>query len=126
MVQRNYVCSDGYAFGAWLANQRNSRNNPTKYHFLTDEQIKLLESIVMIWSVPEYKWQLAYGYAREYYEENGNLFVTLRYKMADGYSLGDWIRQQVEKYHGGTMDKEKIQLLEKIGKDWLFSNEREW
>ncbi len=36
------------------------------------------------------------------------------------------MRQQIEKYHAGTLDTEKIRLLEEIGQDWLFPYEREW
>lgn len=68
----------------------------------------------------------SYDLAKKYYEENGDLFVNASYKTADGYSLGDWVRQQIEKYRAGTLDSEKISMLEKIGMDWLSPFEREW
>lgn len=59
LVPAKYICEDGIRLGAWIANQRlayKNRSIPKEKRKnsltpLTDEQIKLLEEIGMVWSV---------------------------------------------------------------------------
>lgn len=55
LVSHTYVSSDGYTLGRWIANNRSNYMNPKKYHYITDEQAKRLESIKMIWSSKQTK-----------------------------------------------------------------------
>ena len=52
LVQTGYVCDDGYRLASWAANTRQNR----KKNKLTSEQIRLLDSIGMIWDVNEFVW----------------------------------------------------------------------
>lgn len=36
-------------------------------------------------------WDIMYGYAKQYFEEHGDLEVPKRYFTDDGYSLGLWL-----------------------------------
>lgn len=49
-----------------------------------------------------------------------------RYKTADVFSLGEWIRSQREKKRDGTLAKDKEERLNAIGMDWLSNQAREW
>ena len=125
-VPASYICADQYALGNWIANQRNKYNNTTKYCKLTEEQIKRLESIGMIWNQKEECWEKAFALAADYSREHGHLKIPNRYKTADGYSLGEWIRSQREKKRDGTLEKDKEERLNAIGMDWLSNQAREW
>ncbi len=125
-VPASYICEDQYTLGNWIANQRNKHNNPTQYSTLTEEQIKRLESIGMIWNQKEECWEKAFALAADYSREHGHLIIPNRYKTADGYSLGEWIRSQREKKRDGTLEKDKEERLNAIGMDWLSNQAREW
>ena len=125
-VPASYICEDQYTLGNWIANQRNKYNNPTQYSTLTEEQIRRLESIGMIWNQKEECWEKAFALAADYSREHGHLKIPNRYKTADGYSLGEWIRSQREKKRDGTLEKDKEERLNAIGMDWLSNQAREW
>ena len=36
-------------------------------------------------------WDLMYEYAKQYYQEYGNLEVPVRYQTEEGYGLGRWL-----------------------------------
>lgn len=125
-VPASYICEDQYTLGNWIANQRNKYNNPTQYSTLTEEQIGRLESIGMIWNQKEECWEKAFALAADYKREYGHLIIPNRYKTADGFSLGEWIRSQREKKRDGTLEKDKEERLNAIGMDWLSNQAREW
>ena len=97
-----------------------------KYHTLSPEQIAKLESVGMVWSKNDEQWMTGYRAALDYYMQRGDLNVPATFKDANGYALGDWLRQQVEKYRAGKLDKSKIEKLNAIGMEWLFQKEKEW
>ena len=74
-------------------------------------------------------WSVMYQYAKEYYEQFGNLNVPNRYKTIEGYSLGRWVNTQRGIYLGvryGNLSEEKIELLEAIGMNWTTPKESAW
>lgn len=119
----NYVDEDGYNLGRWVCQQR-SKYNKTDYHGITlsSEQIEKLESIGMVWSVLEQKWNDFYLSAKKYYEKNGDLVVPASYIDENGLKLGRWICQQRNYYYKkserGTISEERIKKLEAIGMVW--------
>ncbi|MDE7198491.1 MAG: helicase associated domain-containing protein [Lachnospiraceae bacterium] len=44
--------------------------------------------------IPKIEWDIVYSYAKQYYEENGHLFVPKKYETHDGFTLGKWIWEQ--------------------------------
>ena len=125
-VPAGYICADRYPLGNWISNQRNRHNNEARRGALTKEQTERLERIGMVWNQNEENWEAAYALAEEYSREHGHLRVPNRYKTADGYSLGEWIRSQREKRREGALEKDKEKRLEAIGMDWLSAQAREW
>lgn len=98
---------------------------------LSSYQIVRLESIGMKWikarKVPE--WEMAYNYAKQYYEENGHLFVPKKYETHDGFALGKWIWEQRERYLGVSshgISDDRIDMLEEIGMFWEDLKNAEW
>lgn len=98
---------------------------------LSTYQIFRLESMEIHWIRPKkvHEWDIAYNYAKQYYEENGHLFVPRKYVNADGFALGKWIQEQRESYLGLSrrqISDERIDMLEDIGMFWEDIQNAEW
>ena len=66
-------------------------------------------------------WEDMYRYAKDYYEEHGNLNIPNQYRARDGTRLGGWIATQrlVKKgLRRGVLSKERIAKLDAIGMVW--------
>ena len=77
----------------------------------------------------EASWDVMYGYAKTYYENNGNLNVPKRYKTPDGYSLGNWIMTQRRVKSGqvyGHLSEDRIRKLDAIGMIWQSISDMNW
>lgn len=98
---------------------------------LSSYQITRLESIGIKWIKPRKisEWDAAYSYAKQYYEENGHLFVPKKYVTSEGAALGKWIWEQRDSYLGLSSRKisdKKIEMLEDIGMFWEDLKNAEW
>ena len=129
---------NGVSLGRWIGGQRKAYKGSTKYK-ISDEHIKQLEEIGMIWDPMEIAWQENYELAKAYYEKHGNLLIPRAFKTKNGYepdengvSLGWWIGGQRRAYKGSAgykMSDEHIKQLEEIGMVWdpnEFNIERIW
>ena len=66
-------------------------------------------------------WDMYYGSAKQYYQENGNLEVPARYITEEGYALGSWLNNQKAIRKGnivGKLTEKQIQKLDAIGMIW--------
>jgi len=126
LIHRDYEV-EGVKLGSWISKQRTQYNDSK----LTDEQIKKLEAIGMVWSLRSrhrcqsklpYKrsalaWERNFAAARKYYKRNGNLLVPSEYKEGN-ISLGRWISIQRTYYSKGKLSSAKIEKLEAVGMIW--------
>jgi len=67
-------------------------------------------------------WELNYSLAKIYFEKNGNLEISSKFKTLNGtdedengYNLGWWLVNQRQMYKKSKLSKEREELLEKIG-----------
>ena len=68
---------------------------------LTGKQIEKLDSIGMRWeSVRDLSWERHFSEAKKYYEENGNLLVTVDDTLYGGVWLARWLSEQVARFNG--------------------------
>ncbi|MCM1235160.1 MAG: helicase associated domain-containing protein [Ruminococcus flavefaciens] len=98
---------------------------------LSSYQIMRLENMGIQWIKPKQVtgWNQGYGYAKQYFEENGHLFVHKKYITSDGFELGKWIWEQRERYLGLSkyeISDERIDMLEDIGMFWEDLKNSEW
>ena len=124
---------NGIALGIWIQTQRtNFKNNS-----LSEERIKSLENIGMIWKIDKNPyWVRNYNLAKTYYEHYGNLEIPANFKTINGYEpdengivLGSWISEQRRKYREKNykkISKEQIQRLEDIGMIFENVTESKW
>lgn len=74
-------------------------------------------------------WSLMYKLAQEFYEKNGHLEMSSRYRTADGYSLGKWVFVQRGVRLGqveGNLTSEQIAKLDAIGMVWDTVSDQNW
>ena len=112
--------SDGYNLGRWVSRQRVSHKNGK----LTQEQIKLMESIGMKWNVEatHKSWEEAYELASKFFVDNGHLNIRTDYVTEDGYNLGSWIYIQRKNCAKERLTEEQVLKLILIGMIWNVSD----
>ncbi len=122
-VSSSFITEKGYRLGEWIGRQRRvyaSMMQPDKYNrysagrALTDEEIKKLESIGMIWNVLDNSWNKMYKLAQEYFYEKGNSMIPLSYLAPSGETLGRWVQKQRLLYRRGRLREERVAKLRKI------------
>ena len=110
----------------WVLAQRAKKKG--KRGCLTEEQIRRLEEIGMIWEPVSDQWQAMYQHARDYYAVHQMLNVPCGYVTESGARLGNWIARQRHCYRNylegkrgggrGIITPERIALLNQLGMIW--------
>ncbi len=114
--------------GNWIVTQRQAYKNGK----LDYTKIELLNKIGMVWqvkvckdnSIKNYisdKWMRNYELAKKYYEEHGNLLVPQKYSLikdGENINLGTWVVYQRYLYKNNKLNKNQIDLLNKIKMVW--------
>ena len=128
-VNVSYVTKDGLALGTWISSLRDYRKNGAQQAYLTEERILALDSIGMIWSVPDYMWEAYYAECLRYYREHGNLEIPSRY-VSNGLRVGNWINRLrgVRKgtAKGNPLTEAQISRLDEIGMIWESRFDASW
>ena len=107
------------------------RKNGIKSRFLSQERIKSLENIGMVWDVYDYIWEEYFAAAVKYHREHGDLNVTAKYVDSDGIKLGQWLNT-LRSARNGTgkgyreLTDEQISRLDSIGMIWGNKLEIRW
>ena len=137
-IPRSFRTKNGYKYeekgiklGNWISTQRDAYKG-RGHSKLTEEQIRLLEEIGMIFDVYGANWKEKYELAKAYYEHNNNLEIPRSFRTKNGYeyeekgiNLGNWINLQRQAYKGrghSKITEEQIRLLEGIGMVWFSQN----
>ena len=121
-VPAKYKTKDDYPLGKWINNARKRRNDGK----LTEERIRQLDQMGMIWSVFDAKWEQGYALAMNYAARHGDLNVPVNYTTEEGEKLGAWILNQRTAYAKEMLSQDQIGRLEKIGIYWGNRNDRQW
>ena len=137
-IPRSFKTNNGYEYdenginlGDWIHTNRKAYKG-RGCSKITEEQIRLLEEIGMIFDVYGANWKEKYELAKAYYEYNNNLEIPKGFRTNNGYeydengiNLGNWIRDKRQSYSGRINSKiteEQIRLLEEIGIIWFSKN----
>lgn len=126
LVPSDYTTNDAN-LGDFVMNLRSAKKEMGQYKGkLTDDHIKKLNKIGMVWDLKEAQWNEMYSRAKIIYDKYGsiiekNIFIT------DGdKSLNKWFIRQRENYNNNTLSEERIDKLEKVGMIWDNLNEYNW
>lgn len=114
------IDEEGYNLGRWVSRQRVGY----KDNKLSEDKIKLLESIGMKWNLDvSYKsWDESYNLALEFFLENGHLNIKTDYVTKCGYNLGSWIYLQRKNFSKELLTDEQVEKLNMIGMIWNVSS----
>lgn len=95
---------------------------------LSEEQVRRLEQIGMLWDPVNENWKIMYQYAKAYYQIHQKLNIPCNYVTEDGANLGIWISRQRKGYKnylagktgGGrtVITPEHVKLLNDIEMIW--------
>ena len=107
-----YMTETGFKLGYWVSHLRQKKAD------LTDEQIRRLDAIGMVWDTEQFKFDQGLRHAKMYHKKHGDLDVPAKYVCADGYTLGTWLNLKRRQYAKGRLSKESIDALETLGMAW--------
>ena len=118
-VPLRYKTPGGLSLGEWIQTQRSIRKGREKYGALTPQQIERLDRIGMVWeNRSETAWAKGLEAARRYRQQYGDLQVPSAYKDADGFALGNWIRNTRSRFGSGGLKESQIRELDALGMVW--------
>ena len=117
--------------GKWLAQLRTYRKSGIRANYLTEERAEALDSIGMVWDVPDYLWEQNYHAAVQYHKEHGDLDVPYYYVTPDGVKLGVWIANtRFAGRNEGTgraeLTEDQRRRLDELGMIWENRNNAIW
>ena len=122
LVPRTCVSESGAALGAWIARQRQAR----KKGGLTQEQIRRLDELGMVWDAADELWSRYYAAACGYRDAHGDLEVPVSYVSPEGVKLGEWISVIRNNRGGRTLTGKQARELEALGMAWGSRYEQLW
>lgn len=117
MVGRNEII-ENINLGAWIETQKMMKNK----NKLSDDRIKKLNDVNIVWNYKEKKWYDKYFLAKRFYVENCHLHIPDDYEI-NGCNLGSWIGTQKLMYNKNQLSIERIKLLESIGIVWDYKDD---
>ena len=118
-VPLRYKTPGGLSLGDWVQTQRQIRKGKRAFGTLTQQQIERLDSIGMVWETrSETAWARGLEAARRYRQQYGDLQVPSAYKDADGFALGNWIRNTRSRFGSGGLKESQIRELDALGMVW--------
>ena len=118
-VPLRYKTPGGLSLGDWVQTQRQIRKGKRTFGTLTQQQIERLDSIGMVWETrSETAWARGLEAARRYRQQYGDLQVPSAYKDADGFALGNWIRNTRSRFGSGSLKESQIRELDALGMVW--------
>ena len=118
-IPDNYLTNEGRNVAGWL---RGKRRDYHKRH-ISDEMVELLNSMEFAWEKKS-QWDIGYEHAKKYYEEHGNIDVPYGYTDESGRYVGRWIYSQRREYRNGSLNMNRIKLLEEIEMIWELPKNR--
>ena len=118
-VPLRYKTPGGLSLGDWIQTQRQIRKGKRTFGTLTQQQIERLDGIGMVWETrSETAWARGLEAARRYRQQYGDLQVPSAYKDADGFALGNWIRNTRSRFGSGGLKESQIRELDALGMVW--------
>ena len=127
-ISADYVAEDGLRLGDFIGNLRRARALGDRCVYLTEDRVRQLDSLGMIWNKLDLLWERNYAACLEFYREHGNLAIPANYVSPDGLKVGAWLRRmrQVRRDGNGRLTQEQIERLNAIGMVWEDAYTRQW
>lgn len=121
LVPLRYATKNNKKIGYWVSQQRTNY----KRNKLSEQKIKLLEKVDMVWDPASLIWDETYQLAKQYYEENHNLSISTTF-FYKNVSLGSWLQTQRNNYNQNLLSNKQIKMLNEIGMEWVSTKTEEY
>ena len=126
-IPKSYVTSTGLTLGSWIQTQRRVYSGAVTGG-LTEEKVRKLNEIGMIWDARDQSWNKALAELQTYFNEHGNLDIKARYETPDGFKLGRWVCNLRTKVRTKGLDQAltpgQQQQLAELGMIWDRNSEK--
>ena len=126
-IPKSYVTSTGLTLGSWIQTQRRVYSGAVTGG-LTEEKVRKLNEIGMIWDARDQSWNKALAELQTYFNEHGNLDIKARYETPDGFKLGRWVCNLRTKVRTKGLDQAltpaQQQQLAELGMIWSRNSEK--
>ena len=100
----------GFDLCEWVSGQRKAYRQGR----LSEDRIRRLESLNIIWNVPEHNWQKTYDAIRSYWIEHDHTLPD-RESSPKELRYDIWIQEQIKRGRKKLLSSEKVSLLADIG-----------
>ncbi|MFA4085311.1 Helicase associated domain protein [Mycobacteroides salmoniphilum] len=116
----SYVTDEGYPLGSWTRGQRQRRET------LSSEHRSKLEAVPgWAWNRFDAAWKQSYEHLVQWAAQHGDVTVLRGTRTPDGTRMDQWPTVQRSEYRAGTLDPERIALLEALpGWSWNPNHDR--
>lgn len=129
-VPAAYKTEDGFALGTWISRMRLYRKSNIRSSFLTQERIKALDELQMVWDVADYYWEQNYLAVQEYCLKHGDINIPMTHKNKAGLAIGQWLCRiravQDGTAKGVALTTEQIARLNMLGMVWENKSAQQW
>ena len=119
LVPARFKTADGFALGSWV-NQRRVAKAKGK---LAACRIAQLDELGFVWDPLDEMWASAFQQLQQYKVEHGDVLVPQNYTIADGFSLGNWVKMQRFAKTKGKLAACRIAQLDELGFVWDLLDE---
>jgi superfamily II DNA or RNA helicase len=113
-VPQSYVTKNGFRLGQWTAVQRNKMEQMS-----SDRKTRLEMLPGWVWRPVVDRWEHGFNHLKKFVDEAGHSKVPQSLKVADGYSLGEWVSGQRKMRNQMPLDR-KRRLESLPGWVWSF------
>lgn len=113
IVPSTYVDENGVKLGPWIAVAKREH----RQGILSDQKKELLEKAGFHFHDYTYQWYENYLEAKKYYEENGNVIISIAGGNEKNSALLQWVNNQRRQYNmenHGRLSEEQVKLLDEI------------
>ena len=120
LIPTDYVTDSGLNLGFWISNMRACYKKKKRTRYFTEERIRQLEAIGMVWNVNDYLWRRNYESAAKYYRSHGSLKVPVSYIDENGIKLYAWLKSMKKEYRNKSkrLSERQVAMLNQIGMVW--------
>ena len=117
-IHFKYITQNGKKLGRWISDQRSKYREGT----LSGELAQSFETLGIQWNVFSDHWEDMFAVAKEYFQRQGDLWISPNYITPENIRLGGWISQQRKKLNGrgrsSPLTAEQKCRLDTIGMVW--------